>query len=192
MNLDHEDFALYRAELQRDYSPANAQERLLVEEVAICKRRLEQARHREDLFFDLQKTSTAIRCGESTDAFKQDGGEVRMWLDQPHKAYDQVLRSIRDTGIAFDRAIRRIEQVRNRRLTRERADRKEEEKREARALRAAAPTRAKSAGQAQAQQAEMRPQENGHTRSTVLLNIHDLSSSLRKPISSRTMARACA
>jgi hypothetical protein len=35
-----------QAELQKDYAPANAQERLLVEEVAACWRRLDQARRR--------------------------------------------------------------------------------------------------------------------------------------------------
>jgi hypothetical protein len=115
---DYTAFALMRSELQRDYTPANAQERLLVDEVAHCWRRLEQARNREELFFDLQKTSTAIR----------GGGEVRMWGDEPHKAYDQVMRAIRNAGADFDRAIRRIEQVRNRRLARERLDRKEEER----------------------------------------------------------------
>jgi hypothetical protein len=40
-------------------------------------------------------------------------------MEKPHKAYDQVLRSIRDAGVAFDRAVRRIEQVRNRRLKEE-------------------------------------------------------------------------
>jgi hypothetical protein len=89
---DSAGFALMRAELHQDYAPANAQERLLVDEVATCWRRLEQARQREDLFFDLQKT------------------------DHDVKVYSQILRSIRDAGIAFDRAIRRIEQVRNRRL----------------------------------------------------------------------------
>jgi hypothetical protein len=120
--IDYTAFALMRAELHHDYSPANAQERLLVDEVARCWQRLEQSRRREDLFFDLQKTSMAIRSGLEPDAFKEDGGEVRMWIDQPHKAYDQVLRAIRDAGVAFDRAIRRIEQVRDRRLSRERAD----------------------------------------------------------------------
>jgi hypothetical protein len=135
-----------RAELQRDYTPVNAQERLLVDEVAHCWRRLEQARNREDLFFDLQKTSMAIRCGESPDAFKEEGGEVRMWIDKPHKAYDQVLRSIRDAGVAFDRAIRRIEQVRARRLSRERVERNDEERQaKARAKTAATITRQRGA-----------------------------------------------
>jgi hypothetical protein len=138
-HIDYADFALFRAELQRDYQPANTQERLLVDEVAASWRRLEQSRQREELFFDLQKTSMAIRCGESPEAFSEDGGEVRMWLDDAHKAYDQVLRSIRDAGVAFDRAIRRIEQVRDRRLSRERADRKLEAQNEARVLRAKKP-----------------------------------------------------
>jgi hypothetical protein len=125
---DYTAFALMRSELQRDYMPANAQERLLVDEVAHCWRRLEQARNREDLFFDLQKTSMAIRSGLEPNAFKEDGGEVRMWIDEPHKAYDQVLRAIRDAGVAFDRAIRRIEQVRKARLSRERIERKDEER----------------------------------------------------------------
>ena len=86
MALDYANFALLRAELQRDYAPANAMERLLIDEVAICHRRLDQARNREDLFFDLQKTSLAIRCGEPAGAFDEEGGEVRMWLDKPHKA----------------------------------------------------------------------------------------------------------
>jgi hypothetical protein len=124
--IDYANFALMRSELQRDYTPANAQERMLVDEVAHCWRRLEQARNREELFFDLQKTTMAIRCGESPDAFKEDGGEVRMWIDDSHKGYDQVLRAIRDAGVAYDRAVRRIEQVRDRRLARERADRKDE------------------------------------------------------------------
>ena len=119
--IDYTAFAQFRAELHHDYAPANAQERLLINEVATCWMRLEQARRREDLFFDLQKTAQAIRCGQPLDAFEEDGGEVRMWLDEPHKAYDQVLRSIRDAGIAFDRAVRRLEAVRDKRLTRERA-----------------------------------------------------------------------
>ena len=117
--FDYASFAIFRAGLERDYAPANAQERLLVREVATCWQRLEQARHRESLFFDLQKTAQAIRCGQDPEAFKEEGGEVRMWLDQPHKAYDQVLRAIRDAGADFDRAIRRIEQVRDHRLKRD-------------------------------------------------------------------------
>jgi hypothetical protein len=46
-------------------------------------------------------------------------GEKNTWMEKPHKAYDQVLRSIRDAGVAFDRVVRRIEQVRNRRLKEE-------------------------------------------------------------------------
>ena len=117
--LDYTTFAIFRAELERDYAPANRQERLLVGEVATCWQRLEQSRRRETLFFDLQKTAQAIRCGEHPDAFQMEGGEVRMWVDQPNKAYDQVLRAIRDAGADFDRAVRRIEQVRDRRLNRE-------------------------------------------------------------------------
>ena len=117
--IDYTTFAVFRAGLERDYAPANTQERLLVREVATCWQRLEQARHRESLFFDLQKTALAIRCGEHPEAFKEEGGEVRMWLDQPHKAYDQVLRAIRDAGADFDRAIRRVEQVIGHRLKRD-------------------------------------------------------------------------
>jgi hypothetical protein len=146
MQLDNAAYNDFRADLQRDYQPANTQERLLVEEVAACWRRLDQARRREELFFDFQKTSIAIRCGESPDAFKENSGEVRMWIDQPHKAYDQLLRAIRDSGVAFDRAIRRIEQVRNRRLTMERADRKEQAQAKAKAERVSTSTlRTKSA-----------------------------------------------
>jgi hypothetical protein len=103
--LDNAGFESFRAGLHRDYAPANTQERLLVDEVAACWQRLDQARRRETQFFD------------------------PAWIDRPHKAYDQLLRAIRDSGVAFDRAIRRVEQVIARRLTRERADRKEEAKR---------------------------------------------------------------
>jgi hypothetical protein len=41
---DYADFASMRAELMRDYNPANAQEQLLVLEVAYTTRRLHQAR----------------------------------------------------------------------------------------------------------------------------------------------------
>ena len=116
--FDYAAFALFRAELQHDYAPANAQERLLVLEVATCWQRLEQARHREALFFDLQKTVQAVRCDAHPEAFKKHGCEVLMWIDHPHKAYDQILHAIRDAGVAFDRAVRRIEQVQsNRRRT---------------------------------------------------------------------------
>ena len=104
------DFAILRAELLCDYAPATAQERLLVDEVATCWLRLAQSRHREYLFFDLQKTAEAIRSGQSPDSVRE-GAEVLMWLDHPHQAYDQILRSIRDAGNSFDRAIRRVEQV---------------------------------------------------------------------------------
>jgi hypothetical protein len=155
---DYAGLALMRAELQRDYSPANAQERLLVNEVATCWQRLEKARDREELFFDLQKTSMAIRCGELPGAFQEEGGEVRMWLDAPHKAYDQVLRSIRDAGVAFDRAIRRIEQVRDKRLSRERAERKQLTKRPRPDYASTSETVIAS----HLTQAEPRPQGSGH------------------------------
>lgn len=49
--LDYAKFAEVRAELLRDYAPANAQEHLLVNEVAESWRRLRDARRREKNVF---------------------------------------------------------------------------------------------------------------------------------------------
>lgn len=120
MNDDYSDFASMRAELMRDYKPANAQERLLVLEVASCWRRLQQSRRREELFFDLQRHALAIRDGQAPASYQKDGVEVAMWLDKPNRSYDQILRAIRDAEMAFDRAIRRIEAMTGKRYVRER------------------------------------------------------------------------
>jgi hypothetical protein len=55
----------------------------------------------------------------------KEAEEVVMWSDKPHRAYDQVLRSIRDAGSALDRAIRRIESVQSNRFRRERLARRD-------------------------------------------------------------------
>ncbi len=120
MKDDYSDFAAMRADLMRDFNPANAQERLLVLEVASAWRRLVQARGREELFFDLQRHSLAIRDGKPPADYQKDGVEVAMWLDKPNRSYDQILRAIRDAEMAFDRSIRRIEAMTGKRYGRER------------------------------------------------------------------------
>ena len=117
---DYADFASMRAELMRDYNPINAQERLLVLEFACAWRRLSKARKHEELFFDLQRHREAIKSGASPEKFQKPGVEVVMWAEKPHRAYDQILRAIRDAGLAFDRAIHRLEIVMDHRFRRER------------------------------------------------------------------------
>lgn len=127
--IDNSKFAQVRSDLLRDYAPVNAQERLLVGEAAEAWRRLHDARRREQLFFDLQVQAEAVRSGKNPEeARKKRGAEVVMWLDRPHKAYDQILRAIRDSERAFNNAIKRIEEVQDRRLRRERLDRKEQQR----------------------------------------------------------------
>src|SRR5438874_13315024 len=91
----YSEFAVMRAELQRDYEPANAQEKLLVMEAAAAWQRLDDCRHREELFFDLQRHAQARMTGVPNEQMRE-GAEVLMWLQEPHRAYDQVLRSVRD------------------------------------------------------------------------------------------------
>lgn len=128
-SIDYSEFALMRAELLRDYAPANAQERLLVNEVAAAWRRLDDSRHREELFFDLQRHAESVKTGVSKQELGE-GAEVLMWTEKPQRAYDQVLRAIREAQMMFDRAVRRIEDVQDRRLKRERIMRKEAKKTE--------------------------------------------------------------
>jgi hypothetical protein len=134
INTEYPDFAAMRAELMRDYAPQNAMERLLVYEVAASWRRLEEVRYREHLFFDLQKHREARSCDERPKGMSQDGVEVLMWLDDSHPGYNQVMRAIRDAGIAFDRAVHRLEQVVGARRRREVQAAKEDAIREQRAL----------------------------------------------------------
>lgn len=123
---NYSEFAEMRAELLRDYAPVNAQERLLVNEVAETWRRVRDARRREELFFDLQVFAEAQRAGRDPGEFrKNEGAEVAIFLDHPHKGYDQILLAIRDAERAFNNAIKRIEEVQDRRLRRERLLRKE-------------------------------------------------------------------
>lgn len=127
--LNYPEFAEIRAELLRDYAPANAQERLLVNELAESWRRLREARDREELFFDLQRFKQATDDGMDVETIRsQKGAEVIMWLEKPHLAYDQVLRSIRDAEHAWNNAIKRIEEVQDRRFRRERLLRKEQQR----------------------------------------------------------------
>ncbi len=105
---NYSEFAAMRADLLRDYKPANAQERLLVLEVANSWRRMTNAREREGMFFDLQRHHHAVRDKQPPESYQKDGVEVVMWLDTPTRAFDQILRAIRDAEIAFDRAIRRV------------------------------------------------------------------------------------
>ena len=113
-----------RADLLRDYEPTTTQERLLIEEVAATHRRLVETRRREHLFFDMQKHNEAVKAGVAPEEFSRDGAEVVMWLEKPHRAYDQI--TIRDAGMAFDRAIRRVEQVIGARKRRERQAEKDQ------------------------------------------------------------------
>lgn len=112
---DNPEFVTTRAELLRGYQPANPQECMLVEEVAAAWQRLDQCRRREQSFFDFQREPKS--AGEA---------EARMWLDKPQTAYSQILKAIREAHTMFDRAVRRIEDVQERRRKSERMARKEE------------------------------------------------------------------
>jgi hypothetical protein len=60
-----------------------------------------------------------------------------MWLKDGHRAYDQVLRAIRDAGAAFDRAVRRLEAVVAARKKSERQAEKDQQHRESASIRMA-------------------------------------------------------
>jgi hypothetical protein len=63
-----------QAESQKDYAPANAQERLLVEEVAACWRRLDQARRRGWRKEHLDgKTAQGLRSGAALNTRRRSG-----------------------------------------------------------------------------------------------------------------------
>lgn len=102
-----------RGGLVRDYAPATEQELLLVHEVAAAWCRLDECRHREVRFFEIQRDPALVQQ-------LLVKGEMRMWIDHPHRSYDQIMRSIRDSQNLFDRAVRRIEEVKRRRLIEER------------------------------------------------------------------------
>ncbi len=161
---DYADFANMRADLMRDYNPASAQERLLVYEVASAWRRLERARKHEELFFDLQRHTEAIRAGKPPKEFEKEGIEVLMWVDRPHRAYDQILRAIRDAGIAFDRAIRRIEVVTGSRFRRERLADRDAQANEINAAKVSAiRSRAATAGSKRSKIVEIPPPEKPYS-----------------------------
>ncbi len=105
-----------RAELLGDYAPRGARERLIVEEIAHTWQRLAEARQREQFFFDLQRHACSVRDGVPPGAAHQHGAETVIFLDQAHSGYAQILRAIRDAEIAFDRALRRAEQMLKSRL----------------------------------------------------------------------------
>lgn len=138
MNIpEYADLAAMRADLMRDYAPRNTQERLLVYEVAASWHRLQQMRQREQLFFDLQTRFQARECGQPSETFKPEGSEVLVWLKDAHRALDQILRAVRDAGLAFDRAIRRLELVIGARGKAERQAEKDEQNRESVAMKLA-------------------------------------------------------
>ena len=118
-HTEYADLAAMRAELLRDYAPVSAQERLLVMEVAAAWQRLHHCRRREELFFDMQRHAQSVETGLPKEKFPE-GSEVLMWVEKPQRAYDQILQSIREAHSMFDRAIRRIEDVQERRRKTER------------------------------------------------------------------------
>jgi hypothetical protein len=127
---DYAEFTQMRAELLRDYNPANAQERLLVMEIACAWRRLNKAREQEEHFFSLQRWVAAAEHNHAVEEFDKDGNEVVMWTKKKQPGYDQLLTAIRDAERAFDRAIARLEKMQADRFRRERTIRKDEEARE--------------------------------------------------------------
>lgn len=92
-------FAAMRAELVRDYAPANAQERLLVGEVAEAWRRLDSTRLREQEFFKANPNAPAKA-----------------------PAYSQLLRALNEAQVMFDRAVRTLQYVQRQRHKVERLD----------------------------------------------------------------------
>lgn len=108
----------FLAGLLRDYDPQTAQERLMVHEVAATWQRLQLCRDRERLFFSLQRAKHCALDGQPPGAYEKEGAEVVMWINKPQRAYDQILRAIRDAEMAFDRAVKRVEFLADRRLRR--------------------------------------------------------------------------
>src|SRR5919197_605937 len=100
-NDDYPEYAKLRADLLRDYNPANAREELLVTEIACAWRRLHSAREREEAFHSLTRWLEADRVNQPVEKFDQDGVEIAAFIREQRKGYDQVLQAIRDAGRDF-------------------------------------------------------------------------------------------
>ena len=127
-NDDYPEYAKLRADLLRDYNPANAREELLVTEIACAWRRLNSAREREEAFHSLTRWLEADRVNQPVEKFDQDGVEIAAFIREQRKGYDQVLQAIRNAGRDFDRAIARLEKVQSDRFRRERLQAKDDAK----------------------------------------------------------------
>jgi len=121
---DSFDAARLRADLTAGYNPVNEQELHMVRDVVDAWTRLQKARRREDLLFELQAHAEKIKQGFSEYPLDRERMDALVFLEKGHKGYDQILRAIRDSERAYDQAIRRIEQTQDRRLRRERLDRR--------------------------------------------------------------------